>query len=36
MKPGELWYLNSNWEHRVDNNGSVTRIAVLGCFNYGQ
>ena len=34
MKPGELWYLNSNWEHMVENTGLGQRLALLGCFDY--
>ena len=34
MKPGELWYLNSNWEHKVENIGKQQRLALLGCFEY--
>jgi quercetin dioxygenase-like cupin family protein len=34
MLPGELWYLNSNWEHRVENTGDGLRLALLGCFEY--
>ena len=36
MLPGELWYLNSNWEHRVENTGSGLRLALLGCFDYNK
>ena len=35
MLPGEVWYINSNWYHRVINNTNIDRYAVLGCFNYG-
>lgn len=34
MKPGQLWYLNSNWEHKVENTGQGLRLALLGCFDY--
>lgn len=34
MKPGEVWYINSNWEHKVDNIGKQQRLALLGCFEY--
>lgn len=34
MKPGEVWYLNSNWEHMVENIGTQQRLALLGCFEY--
>lgn len=33
MLPGELWYLNSNWYHSVENTGGTDRYAILGCFN---
>lgn len=36
MLPGELWYLNSNWEHRVENTGNELRLALLGCFEYNK
>jgi len=36
MNPGELWYLNSNWEHKVENTGPGQRLALLGCFDYNQ
>ena len=36
MLPGELWYLNSNWEHRVENTGPGQRLALLGCFDYNK
>ena len=36
MLPGELWYLNSNWEHRVENTGTGLRLALLGCFDYNK
>lgn len=32
MQPGELWYLNSNWYHRVENTSNNDRYAILGCF----
>jgi hypothetical protein len=32
MNPGEVWYLNSCWSHRVVNNNPVERIALLGNF----
>lgn len=34
MLPGEVWYLNSNWEHKVENTGDNKRLALLGCFEY--
>lgn len=36
MLPGELWYLNSNWEHKVENTGPKQRLALLGCFEYNK
>lgn len=33
QKPGELWYVNTNWEHQVVNSGEK-RLALLGCFRY--
>lgn len=36
MLPGEVWYINSNWEHSVDNIGSNKRLALLGCFEYNK
>ena len=36
MKPGEVWYLNSNWEHKVENIGAKQRLALLGCFEYNK
>lgn len=34
MKPGEVWYVNTNWEHKVENIGTKQRLALLGCFDY--
>lgn len=34
MHPGEVWYVNSNWKHKVENYGIEERIALLGCFDY--
>ena len=34
MKPGELWYVNTNWEHKVENISKQQRLALLGCFEY--
>jgi len=34
MKPGDIWFINSSWEHRVINTGNEKRIALLGCFEY--
>lgn len=34
QKPGEVWYLNSNWDHKVENTGTKQRLALLGCFEY--
>lgn len=36
MLPGEVWYLNSNWEHKVENIGPNKRLALLGCFEYNE
>lgn len=36
MLPGEVWYINSNWEHKVENIGPIRRLALLGCFNYNK
>ena len=36
MLPGEVWYLNSNWEHKVENIGTKQRLALLGCFEYNE
>ena len=32
MKPGEVWYMNTNWKHKVVNTSEKKRIALLGCF----
>lgn len=34
MKVGDIWFINSSWEHRVINTGEEKRIALLGCFEY--
>lgn len=34
QKPGEVWYLNSNWDHKVENTDTKQRLALLGCFEY--
>lgn len=34
MKPGDLWYVNTNWDHKVENIGTTQRLALLGCFDY--
>jgi len=34
MLPGEIWYLNSNWPHKIENVSSTDRIALLGCFDF--
>ena len=34
MKPGEIWFINQSWEHRVINTGNKRRLALLGCFEY--
>jgi len=36
MLPSEVWYLNSNWEHKVENTGNNKRLALLGCFDYNK
>jgi len=36
MLPSEVWYLNSNWEHKVENTGNKRRLALLGCFDYNK
>jgi len=33
QRPGELWYVNTNWEHQVVNSNEK-RLALLGCFRY--
>tara|TARA_B100000953_G_C18000884_1_gene415078 strand:+ start:172 stop:675 length:504 start_codon:yes stop_codon:yes gene_type:complete len=32
MKPGEIWYLNTSWSHRIINNNPINRVALLGNF----
>lgn len=34
MLPGQIWFINSSWEHRVINSGNNKRLALLGCFEY--
>lgn len=34
MQPGDVWYINSNWNHRVINEVKEKRLALLGCFDY--
>jgi mannose-6-phosphate isomerase-like protein (cupin superfamily) len=34
MMPGQIWFINSSWEHRVINTGNKRRLALLGCFEY--
>ena len=34
MQPGDVWYINSNWNHRVVNEVKEKRLALLGCFDY--
>lgn len=34
--PGDVWYVNSNFEHRVLNNTDQKRLAILGCFDYNK
>ena len=31
--PGDVWYVNTNWEHQVVNSDQK-RLALLGCFRY--
>ena len=33
MLPGEIWYINSNWFHKVTNHSAFDRFAILGCFD---
>lgn len=33
MKPGEIWFINTGWNHRVVNGSSLRRVVVLG-FHY--
>ena len=35
MKPGDVWYINTNWDHSVIIENDKPRVALLGCFNYG-
>lgn len=30
MKPGELWFINTGWQHRVITNETPRRVAILG------
>lgn len=30
MKPGEVWFINTGWQHRVVNGNSLRRVAVFG------
>jgi quercetin dioxygenase-like cupin family protein len=34
MRPGEVWYLNTNWDHSVVNTHDSQRLAMLGCYDY--
>ena len=34
MKLGEVWYVNSNWPHKIENTGSTTRVALLGSYDF--
>lgn len=34
QEPGDVWYINSSWEHRVLNMQNEIRVALLGCFVY--
>lgn len=29
MQPGELWFINTAWEHMVENTGDVERLALM-------
>jgi len=33
MLPGEVWYINSSWYHKVINETEHDRLAILGCFD---
>ncbi len=33
MKPGEVWFINTGWNHRVVNGSTTRRVAVFG-FHY--
>lgn len=34
MKPGDIWYINTNWDHSVYTINNEPRLALLGCFVY--
>jgi mannose-6-phosphate isomerase-like protein (cupin superfamily) len=34
MKPGDIWYINTNWDHSVYTRNNEPRLALLGCFVY--
>lgn len=34
MKPGDIWYINTNWDHSVYTINNKPRLALLGCFMY--
>lgn len=34
MKPGDIWYINTNWDHSVYTMNNEPRLALLGCFVY--
>lgn len=31
MKPGELWFINTGWNHRVVSGSMTRRVAIFGC-----
>ena len=33
MKPGEIWFINTGWTHRVVTKEKVRRVAIFG-FNF--
>ena len=33
MKPGEIWFINTGWSHRVVTNTKLRRSAIFG-FDY--
>jgi len=36
MKPGDIWYINTNWDHSVYIDTDEPRLALLGCFYYNK
>ena len=36
MKPGDIWYINTNWDHSVYIDTDEPRLALLGCFDYNK